>query len=240
MSNPLLKNDVFKSEQTENNEIMTVSGVINKTFILLALLFYSSMYSLKHIDIFAPLLPYLLIFSFILAMILIFKKTISMFLSPIYAICEGLILGVVSLFFERMYPGIVFNGIIVTICSLFCMLAAYKTGIIKVTQKFRSVMMLSMFSICLFYIISLLFNVFGFEFFKNVQNNSNLSIISSLFISIVASLSLIIDFDLIEHSVKYKANKYMEWYCAFSLIVTLVWLYIEVIRLLSKLSSNKN
>ncbi|MDR1052430.1 MAG: Bax inhibitor-1/YccA family protein [Endomicrobium sp.] len=240
MSNPLLKNNIFKSEQTENNEVMTISGVINKTFILLGLLFYSSIYSLNHIDVFVPLLPYLLIFSFVLAMILIFKKTISMFLSPIYAICEGLILGTISLFFEKMYPGIVFNGIVVTICSLFCMLAAYKTGIIKVTQRFKSVMMLSMFSICLFYIVSLLFNIFGFEFFRNIHNNSNLSIVSSIFISIVASLSLIIDFDLIEHSIKYKAHKYMEWYCAFSLIVTLIWLYIEVIRLLSKLSSNKN
>ena len=171
----------------------------------------------------------------LLAMISIFKQVASPFLSPIYAICEGLALGAISLYFEKAHTGIVVNAILLTICVLFCMLAAYKTGILKATPRFQRVVIFSTLAIALVYIVDLLLNLFGAGSFPYLHNSSGLGIVINLAIVIVASLNLIIDFDLIEQGVQYGAPKYMEWYSAFSLMITLVWLYIEILRLLSKL-----
>jgi uncharacterized YccA/Bax inhibitor family protein len=234
MSNPLLKDSVFDSTIRSNN-IMTISGTINKSIILWALLIASAFYAWTHPIIIMPLLVPLLIAGFLIAIISVFKKEASPFLSPLYAICEGLILGAISLSFEKSYPGIVINAILLTMSVLFCMLAAYKTGILRATPRFQKIVIFSTLAICLVYVIDLFLNLFGAGSFSYIHNSSGLGIIISLVIVAVASLNLIIDFDLIEQGSSQGAPKYMEWYSAFALMITLVWLYLEMLRLLSKL-----
>jgi uncharacterized YccA/Bax inhibitor family protein len=234
MSNPLLKDSVFRSP-ISSNEVMTVSGTINKSIILWVLLASGAFYSWTHANVIMPLMMFILLIGFGLAMVSIFKKTASPFLSPIYAIAEGLVLGTISLYFEKAHPGIAVNTILLTICVLFCMLAAYKTGILKATPRFQKVVIFSTLAIAFVYIIDLLLNLFGAGNFPYLHNSSGLGIIISLVIVAIASLNLILDFDLIEQGAQYGAPKYMEWYSAFSLMITLVWLYLEMLRLLSKL-----
>jgi uncharacterized YccA/Bax inhibitor family protein len=234
MSNPLLKDSIFDSS-IRSNDVMTVSGTINKSIILWVLLIASAFYAWTHPTIIMPLLMPLLIIGFAIAMISIFKKEATPFLSPLYAISEGLILGVISLSFEKSYPGVVLNAILLTMCVLFCMLAAYKTGILRATPRFQKVVIFSTLAICLAYVIDLLLNLFGGGSFSYIHNSSGLGVIISLVIVAVASLNLIIDFDLIEQGSNQGVPKYMEWYSAFSLMITLVWLYLEMLRLLSKL-----
>jgi uncharacterized YccA/Bax inhibitor family protein len=183
-----------------------------------------------------PLALPVLLGGFVLAIISSFKMNLSPFLSPIYAVCEGLVLGVISIYFEKSYPGIVVNAVLLTMCILFCMLATYKTGMLRATPRFKKVVILSTFAIALVYLIDLLmvaFGVKGFNFLSD-SSSSGLSIIISLIIVAIASLNLIIDFDLIERGAQYGAPKYMEWYSSFALMVTLVWLYLEILRLFSR------
>jgi uncharacterized YccA/Bax inhibitor family protein len=233
MSNPLLKDSVFSSP-IRSNDVMTVSGTINKSIILWVLLIASAFYSWTHPNIIMPLLVPLLIAGFVIVMVSIFKKETTLFISPLYAICEGLILGAISLSFEKSYPGIVVNTILLTICVLFCMLAAYKTGMLRATPRFQKVIVFSMLAICLVYVIDLLLNLFGAGSLLYIHNSSGLGIIISLVVVAVAALNLIIDFDLIEQGSQQGSPKYMEWYSAFALMITLVWLYVECLRLLSK------
>ncbi|MDR2616322.1 MAG: Bax inhibitor-1/YccA family protein [Endomicrobium sp.] len=234
MSNPLLKDSVFSSP-IRSNDVMTVSGTINKSIILWVLLIASAFYSWTHPNIIMPLLAPLLIVGFVIAMVSIFKKEATPFVSPLYAICEGLILGAISLSFEKSYPGIVVNAILLTMCVLFCMLAAYKTGMLRATPRFQKVVVFSTLAICLVYVIDLLLNLFGAGSLSYIHNSSGLGIIISLVIVAVAALNLIIDFDLIEQGSQQGSPKYMEWYSAFALMVTLVWLYFECLRLLGKI-----
>ncbi|MDR0617221.1 MAG: Bax inhibitor-1/YccA family protein [Endomicrobium sp.] len=234
MSNPLLKDSVFSSP-IRSNDVMTVAGTINKSIILWVLLIASAFYSLTHPNIIMPLLVTLLIAGFVIAMVSIFKKEATPFVSPLYAICEGLILGTISLFFEKSYPGVVVNAILLTMCVLFCMLAAYKTGMLRATRRFQKVVVFSTLAICLVYIIDLLLNLFGASSFSYIHNSSGLGIIISLVIVAVAAFNLIIDFDLIEQGSQQGSPKYMEWYSALALMVTLVWLYLECLRLLGKI-----
>ncbi|MCL2144957.1 MAG: Bax inhibitor-1/YccA family protein [Endomicrobia bacterium] len=233
MANPLLREDVFRSHGTA--EVMTVSGTINKSIILWLLLFVSAVFSWMHPHITVPLIFPLILGGFVLAMISIFKKTSSPFLSPIYAIVEGLILGAISLLFEKMYPGIVINAVFLTIAVLFCMLAAYKTGLLKATPRFKKGVIIATFAILVVYIINLFMNIFAGTSFPYLHDSSLLGIGVSLFIVTIASLNLIIDFDLIEQGARHGAPKYMEWFGAFALMVTLIWLYLEILRLLAKL-----
>lgn len=233
MSNPLLKDSVFQTP-VRNAEVMTVSGTINKSIILWVLLAAGAFYSWTHPSIIMPLTLPILLGGFVLAIISSFKMNLSLFLSPIYAVCEGLVLGVISIYFEKSYPGIVINAVLLTMCVLFCMLAAYKTGMLRATPRFKKVVILSTFAIALVYLIDLLMGAFGARGFNFLSDSSGLGIIISLIIVAIASLNLIIDFDLIERGAQYGAPKYMEWYSSFALMVTLVWLYLEILRLLSR------
>jgi uncharacterized YccA/Bax inhibitor family protein len=215
---------------------MTVSGTINKSIILCILLAISAFYSWTHPGIIIPLLLPISIGAFVLAFISIFKKTAAPFLSPLYAMCEGFVLGAVSLYFEKSYPGIVVNTILSTICVLFCMLASYKVGILKATPGFQKAVIFSTFAIAFAYIADLVLNVFGVGKFPYIHDSSTFGIIISVVIVAVASFNLIIDFDLIEKGSRNSTPKYMEWYSALSLMITLVWLYLEILKLLSKLN----
>ncbi|MDR1720941.1 MAG: Bax inhibitor-1/YccA family protein [Endomicrobium sp.] len=234
MSNPLLKDYVFQSS-VKSDRIMTVPGTINKSIILWVLLAVSAFYSWTNLGVIIPFLFPILIGAFGLAVISAFKKTLSPFLSPLYAIGEGLVLGAISLSFERWCPGMVVNAVLLTVSVLFCMLASYKANILRATPRFKRVVIFSTFAIAFVYIIDLLLNIFGAGSFPYIHNSSILGIIINFAVVLIASFNLIIDFDLIENGVNYGAPKYMEWYGAFCLMTTLVWLYIEVLRLLSRL-----
>ncbi|MDR1474097.1 MAG: Bax inhibitor-1/YccA family protein [Endomicrobium sp.] len=233
MSNPLLKDSVFQT-RVRSTDVMTVSGTINRSIILWVLLAAGAFYSWTHPTVIMPLLLPILLGAFVLAIISSFKMNLSPVLSPIYAICEGLVLGVVSVYFEKSYPGIVVNAVLLTMCVLLCMLACYKTGMLRATPRFKKVVILSTLAIALVYLIDLLMGVFGARGFNFLGDSSGLGIIISLVIVAVAALNLIIDFDLIERGAQQGAPKYMEWYSSFALMVTLVWLYLEILRLLSK------
>ncbi|MDR1122753.1 MAG: Bax inhibitor-1/YccA family protein [Endomicrobium sp.] len=232
MGNPFLKDSVFQTH-VRSTEAMTVFGTINKSIILWVLLATSALYSWTHPSFIMPLTLPILLGCFVLAIVSSFKMNLSPILSPIYAVCEGLVLGVISIYFEKSYPGIVVNAVLLTMCVLFCMLAAYKTGILAATPRFKKVVIFSTFAITLAYLIDLLIGFFGARKFNFLSASSGLGIAISLIIVAIASLNFIIDFDLIERGAQRGVPKYMEWYSSFALMITLVWLYLEILKLLS-------
>jgi len=174
--------------------------------------------------------------GFILALVTVFKPKLSPYTAPFYALFEGLFLGGISALMNASYPGIVMQAVGLTFGTLFAMLFAYKTGLIKVTQKFRSGIIAATGGIMLFYMVTWILGMFGFGN-GLYYGSSLLSIGISLFVVVIAALNLVLDFDFIERGAQSGAPKYMEWYGAFGLMVTLIWLYIELLRLLSKLAS---
>jgi uncharacterized YccA/Bax inhibitor family protein len=156
--------------------------------------------------------------------------------SPIYALLEGLFLGGVSALLEQSYPGIAIQAVSLTFGTLFVMLLAYRSGLIPVTQKLRMGIVAATGGIMVFYLLQMLMGFFGFQF-TSINGSGFIGIGFSLFVVAIAALNLVLDFDFIERGVQYGAPKYMEWYGAFGIMVTLVWLYLEILRLLSKLRS---
>jgi uncharacterized YccA/Bax inhibitor family protein len=169
-------------------------------------------------------------------MVTIFKKTWAPVTAPIYALLEGLVLGGLSAVFELKYPGIAMQAVGLTFGTLFVMLLAYKSGLIKVTQKFRMGVVAATGGIMVFYLIEMLLGFFGIQF-TTINGAGPIGIAVSLFIVAIAALNLVLDFDFVEQGVAAGVPKYMEWYAAFGIIVTLVWLYLEILTLLSKLRS---
>ena len=236
-SNPALKNiNNLQNQEIGINERMTIQGTVNKTFtavIVLIIFFALSWTSSTNIPTLTVIGG---IAGFIVALITIFKKTLSPFTVPIYAALEGIFLGGISALFEKSYPGIAIQAAGLTIGTLFCMISAYKSKLIKPTEKFRSGIITATMGIALFYIVSMILSLFGFKL-NAVYGNSLLSIGFSLFVVIIAALSLILDFKNIEDTSRGNNPKYLEWYCAFGLLVTLIWLYVEILRLLAKIQS---
>ena len=153
---------------------------------------------------------------------------------------EGLMLGGISFMYGQLFEGIVFNAIMLTVSILLCLLFAYRSGIIKATENFKLGIFAATAGIFLVYIASFIASFFGVGFsFLDPTNSSLFSIGVSLFVVVIASLNLVLDFDFIEEGAEKGAPKYMEWYGAFGLLVTLVWLYLEILRLLAKLNSRK-
>lgn len=232
--NPVLDNKTFETSQV-SGEVMTKNGVINKSFCLWAILALGAYLGWSHPSMAIGLIYPMAIGAFILAMIIVFKKHLAPMLSPIYAFCEGMLLGGITLVFEKSYPGIAVNAIFLTISVLFCMLAAFKAGFIKPTKRFYAVVFISTLAIALLYIVDMLIAIFGGVGFSFITSSSTFGILFSIFVVLVASLNLIIDFDIIQRGISAGAPKYMEWYGSFALMVTIVWLYVEILRLLSKL-----
>ena len=221
---------------------MTLQGTVNKTGILLVLAIATaawtwSQFMQAHDPASISLEMMVGVFGgFICAMVTIFKKEWSPITAPIYALLEGLFLGGVSAVFDLRYPGIAIQAVSLTFGTLFVLLLAYTSGLIKVTQKFRMGIFAATGGICLFYLLQMLLGFFGMRFLA-VNGSGIIGIGFSLFVVAIAALNLVLDFDFIEHGVNYGAPKYMEWYGAFGIMVTLVWLYLEILRLLSKLRS---
>ena len=242
-SNPVLSEKIFHGLRNEDySESMTVSGTINKIGLLLFFLVAAATYTW---GLFANsgdttvVMPWLIggaIGGLIFALITSFKPVWAPYTAPIYAVLEGLMLGGLSALMNSYYPGIVVQAVGLTFATLFAMLFAYKSGLIKVTQKFKTGVIAATGGIFIFYMLNWILGMFGFGL--DIANDSSLlSIGISLFVVAIAALNLVLDFDFIEKGAQSGAPKYMEWYGAFGLMVTLVWLYVELLRLLSKLAS---
>ena len=230
--NPALRSDVFtKIRSQDPANVMSIEGTVNKTFVLLFLVFFSASLVWRNPIPFMPFLWPLVFLGFIIAMVTIFKKEWSGFTSPVYAIVEGLFLGGISVMMERSYPGIVIQAVALTFGTLLCMLVAYKTGLIQVTNNFRLGVFAATGGIALIYFVSIMGSFFGLRV-PFIHEAGLVGIGFSLFVVTIAALNLVLDF--IEKGAQFGAPKYMEWYGAFGLMVTLIWLYIEILRLLAK------
>jgi len=246
-SNPALGNDVFaKSKSLSNSqEVMTLQGTINKSFILIALFsgtfmmsFEQTMSAIRSGSQAAGtgLLMGLLISTFILALVIIFKKTLAPFLAPIYALLEGALVGNISGYYEFRYGGIVGQAAMATISVFMVLLFLYKSKIIKPTENFKLGLAAATGGICILYLVQFVWSFFGGGF-SFINGATPFGIGFSVVVVCIAALNLVIDFDFIENGVAKRAPKFMEWYSAFGLLITLVWLYLEILRLLSKLRS---
>ncbi len=236
-SNPMMKEKVF-TQSLPGAETMSLQGTVNKTVTLLALLVIGAgwTWNLFYNQGQQAVMPWMmtgLIGGFIVAMVAIFKQTWAPVLAPAYAILEGLALGGISAFFEVRFPGIVIQAVALTFGVLFCLLLAYKSGLIKVTENFRLGIVAATGGIMVVYLIGFVGSFFGWQM-PYIHESGWIGIGFSLFVVVIASLNLVLDFDFIERG-DGVAPKYIEWYAAFGLIVTLVWLYLELLRLLAKL-----
>lgn len=221
---------------------MTVNGTVHKTAILLGLLVITALFSWDKAYAAtnpAELYPWLigsLIAGLVVALITVFKKTAAPYTAPLYAVVEGVAMGILSAFFEMQFPGIVFQAVLLTFGVFFALLFAYRTGIIKATEKFKLGVTAATGGIFLVYLASMALGFFGVSI-PLIHESGWVGIGFSLFVVVIAALNLVLDFDFIENGAERGAPKYMEWYAAFGLLVTLIWLYIELLRLLSKLRS---
>jgi uncharacterized YccA/Bax inhibitor family protein len=242
--NPALSEKSFQNTvHVPHADYMNVRGTLNKFGFMLLMLAGSAYYAWKEVSFggnVAPLMWTGLIGGFVLALVIMFKKEWSPFLAPAYALLEGLFLGAVSAMYNNAFaevaPGIVMNAVGLTLGTAFAMYILYSTGVIKVTEKFRSVLLLATAGIAIFYLITMILGFFNIRF-DFLSQGSLIGIGFSLVVVVIAALNLLLDFDMIEQGSAAGAPKYMEWYGAFGLMVTLVWLYLEILRLLSKISS---
>ncbi len=244
-SNPALKN--FTSQQevsaSSSSSTMTIGGTVNKTLICTALLIISAAFVWKRVlgdqglqtDSLTPFMLVGGIGGFIVAMFTIFKPAWAFITAPIYCILEGLLLGAISSLMEFQYPGIALQAAGLTIGALVAMLFTFEMGWIKPTEKFRSGLMIAMGGIVLVYLTTMVLGFFGIRV-PYIHEGGIIGIGFSLFVIIIASLSLILDFEFIRQNSGGNTPKYMEWYGAFSLMVTLIWLYIEILNLLGKIN----
>ena len=227
---------------------MTLNGTINKTILSFLLLILGAFYTWsKFFSVVDPsvgaslVYPYLIgggIAGFILGIVTIFKKEWSQYTVPVYAVLEGLFLGGISAIVEARFAnqGLVLRAVTLTFGVFFIMLFLYRSNVIKVTQKFKLGIIAATGGIALVYLAGFIFSLFGVQF-SFLYGNSMLSIGISLFVVVIAALNLVLDFDFIDRGSKANVPKFMEWYGAFGLMVTLVWLYLEILRLLSKIAS---
>ena len=243
-SNPALNDNVFRDASRAGlAQAMTIEGTVNKTFLLLFLVFLSaSMVWTKVMQSSLGSAGLLILIGslggFVAGLVTIFKKEWAAVTAPLYAILEGLLLGGLSAHFELQFPGIVIQTVSLTFAALFCLLTAYKSGLIKVTENFKLGVAAATGAICLIYFADLILGFFRIHI-PMIYSYGIAGIIFSVFVVGIAALNLVLDFDFIEHGAAMGAPKYMEWYGAFGLIVTLIWLYLEILRLLSKLRSRR-
>lgn len=245
-SNPFLKDEALKKASSETleggatqyaeTEPMTVGGAVNKSFIMGGLLLLTAVYAYAN-----PSMLFVwggAIGGLVLVLVMSFKKHLSPTLAPIYALLEGLFVGSITAIYAAGFgAGIVFQAVLLTLALLFMMLFVYKAGLIRVTQKFRTGVMMATGGILLVYLLNIGLSFFGINM-PYLHQGGMIGIGISLFIIGIATLNLLLDFDNFEKAAAMRAPKYFEWYCATGLIITLVWLYIEILRLLSILSSD--
>jgi uncharacterized YccA/Bax inhibitor family protein len=235
--NPVLNKTAFNSSSVIS-EKMTINGTVNKTAISLLLLIGTGYFTFSTIN------PAVLIGcgigGFIVAIVTVFKKEWAPITVPLYAILEGGLLGGISFMYNNLYDGIVTDAIFLTVGILLSLLVAYRSGYIKPTENFKLGIFAATGGIAIVYLINFVMGFFGSSMgVMQIDNASPMSIGFSIVVVIIAALNLVLDFDFIEEGSEKGAPKYMEWYGAFGLLVTLIWLYLEILRLLAKLNSRK-
>lgn len=251
MSSPVMNERSFEEEFVNTEDVMTVNGTITRTAFLLFVLVIAAYYpwskffaTFNYADIEATaaqatssVMPFVLvggILGFILCIIMCFKMNLATYLAVPYAACEGFLLGGLSALLEAQLPNIVLQATALTMAVLFGMLLLYRLRIIQATAKLRAVVMTSMFAILAVYLLTFILGFFDVSI-PYIYQGGVIGVGFSLFVCAIASLMLIFNFDLIEKGSAARAPKYMSWYASFGLLVTLVWLYLEMLRLLSKL-----
>jgi len=248
--NPAFSQDMFAGYEqvygAPRSTVMTVQGTMSKTFLLLAILSGAGLWSWNAMgngQLAPPVIGVAALVGFVLALVTIFKPTVSPWTSPIYAAMQGVFLGglsqVIEMRFHKVYPGIALQAVSLTVGTLLIMLFLYGSGTIRVTERLKSGIIMATGAVCLFYVVSMLLSLFGVSM-PLIFSATPLGIGFSLFVVGLAAFNLLLDFDFIEEGSRREAPKYMEWYGAFGLIVTLVWLYLEMLRLLQKIAASRD
>ncbi len=245
--NPALSEKKFTSTVISdvllNENAMTLKGTLNKFGFLFLMVLGTSFYSWKEFAEGGNVMPLILtgaIGGLVVAIVISFKKEWAPYLAPLYALLEGLFVGAISAMYNGAFgekaPNIVINAVGLTFGVAIAMYLLYSFKIIKATEKFKSVIITATVGIAIFYVLVFVLRMFGFDNMPFLHEGSVFGILFSLFVVTIAALNLILDFDMIEKGTEMGAPKYMEWYGAFGLMVTIVWLYIEILRLLGKIS----
>jgi uncharacterized YccA/Bax inhibitor family protein len=231
--NPALTDASFRGLAGTGEGVMTLQGTVNKTGLSLLILLAGAAITWNMAQ---PVLLMLLglIGGLVLALVTTFKKTVAPYTTPAYAFLEGLLLGGVSAMYQRQYKGIVIMAVGLTLGVLAALLAAYSSRLIRVTENFKLGVFAATGGIALLYLVSMVMGMFG-KRIPFIHEAGLIGIGFSLFVVVIASLNLVLDFDFIERGAASGAPKYMEWYGAFGLLVTLIWLYLEILRLLAKI-----
>jgi len=243
-SNPALNDNVFRGagRAVLAGDSMTVQGTVNKTGMLLLLVLLTAAWTWRMYYTAADSIGIWVlggaIGGFIVALVTIFKKQWAGVTAPLYALLEGLVLGGISSIMEARYPGIVIQAVGLTFGTLFGLLFAYRSGLIKATENFKLGVVAATGGIALVYVATMVLGLFHIRM-PYIHESGFIGIGFSLFVVVIAALNLVLDFDFIENGAAQGAPKYMEWYAAFGLMVTLIWLYIEILRLLSKMRERK-
>jgi uncharacterized YccA/Bax inhibitor family protein len=240
-SNPALGDNTFSLRAAQGEESMTIQGTVNKSAILVAIIIFSGAISWSMFMHGGPVMLLAIIGAIgglIVGIITAFKKEWAPVTAPIYAFLQGLLLGAVSAMMESLYSGIVVQAVMLTIGTFVALLAAYRSGLIKATENFKLGVVAATGAVALVYLSSFVLSFFHIEI-PYLHSNGLIGIGINMVIVVIAALNLVLDFDFIENGAEAKAPKFMEWYAAFGLIVTLVWLYLEILKLLAKLNSRK-
>jgi uncharacterized YccA/Bax inhibitor family protein len=245
-ANPAMSEAVYRRAglAATPTQVMTIRGTVLKTAILVVILLVTAGYTWNQAVEGSTGLTYGLLIAgsiggFLTALVTIFFPKVSPFTAPIYAALEGLVLGAISAVFETMYPGIVIQAVGLSVGVLAVMLFVYGMGIIRATEKFKIGVVAATGAVCLVYLVDLVLSMFGIRL-PFIHESGVVGICFSLVVVVIAALNLILDFDFIERGADQQAPKYMEWYGGFSLLVTLVWMYLEILRLLAKLRGSRD
>ncbi len=253
-SNPALNDQAFSSARSyASGESMTIQGTVNKTFVLLGLLLLTASWIWNKVlqapTVFdqasqpavAAVGGYVmvgLIAGLVFGFVTIFKKEWSAVTAPLYALAEGLVLGGISALMEREFAGIVIQAVALTCGTLLCLLLAYQSRLIQATENFKLGVVAATGGIAVIYLVTWLLSFFNVHV-PYIHDSGPLGIGFSVVVVVIAALNLVLDFDFIEKGSQQGTPKYMEWYGAFGLMVTLVWLYLEILRLLVKMRERK-
>ena len=240
-ANPALNSKTFSSTRNISNEQpMTIDGTVNKTALSLLLLMTSAIYTWTNPELSSRYFLPIIISTFVLLLITIFNKKAAPYTVPIYCLLEGGLLGGISAWANDIYPGIANQAICLTFGILAALLMLYKSKLIAVTDNFRLGIFAATFGIFIVYMLNMLLSLLEVSLFmESLFSNGLPGILFSVFVVGIASLNLVLDFDFIEQGANQGAPKYMEWYGAFGLMITLIWLYIEILNLLMKLRSRR-
>ena len=246
-SNPVFKDNLFVYRGKKTGAVMTIGGTIIKTIVLLTLVTVTAAWvwsrfhlqSAGSMDAVRKLLAISGPVALVLGFITPFRPNWSPITAPFYAVSQGVVLGCFTEFIERIYPGVVQQAVPLTLCVLFSMLLLYSTGVIRVTRRLQAMILSAMLAILFTYLLEWVLRLLGVQI-PYIHDGSMLSIGLSLFVVVVAAFSLLLDFEQIVQGQAHGAPKYMEWYCAYGLMVSLVWLFFRILDLLVKLSSRKD